>query len=132
MSTRAVYSFVDGGTFHVYKHCDGYPSGAADALQRTVDSGLAWPLPRFEPCEFGAAFIAANKTTGGNLRLCTGPKSHGDLEYYYRVTAPAGALHVECYAVDYTGPDGIRQRLRKLYAGPLSLFASWAAVHEAA
>lgn len=60
MSTRAVYSFKDSdGTYHVYKHHDGYPTGAAQWLARAQT--LAWQLPRYEADEFAAAFVAANK-----------------------------------------------------------------------
>lgn len=61
MSTRGFYTFkdTDGASYHVYKHSDNYPTGAADAL----DSALlmSWRLPRFEADEFAAAFVAANK-----------------------------------------------------------------------
>lgn len=68
MSTRAVYTFIGCAEFdrgerhHVYKHCDGYPSGAADAIAAAIP--LAWPLPRFEADEFAAAFVAGNKERG--------------------------------------------------------------------
>jgi hypothetical protein len=63
MSTRAMYTFrnADGSEeFHVYKHSDGYPTGAAEALVAALD--YAWPLPRYEADEFSAAFVAANKS----------------------------------------------------------------------
>lgn len=60
MSTRAVYTFKDGNeAYHVYKHAEGYPTEACKALLRALR--FAWPLPRFEPDEFAAAFVAANK-----------------------------------------------------------------------
>lgn len=61
MSTRAVYTFKDsdGSAFHVYKHHDGYPTGAAQWL--IAAKALAWPLPRYEADDFAAAFVAANK-----------------------------------------------------------------------
>ena len=34
MSTRAVYTFIDEHeTYHVYKHHDGYPEGAAELIE---------------------------------------------------------------------------------------------------
>lgn len=63
MSTRALYTFrsEDGSEeFHVYKHHDGYPTGAADAIVAALE--FAWPLPRYEADEFAAAFVAANKS----------------------------------------------------------------------
>lgn len=60
MSTRAMYSFVDEHeTHHVYKHHDGYPTGAAEWINAAV--AFAWPLPRYEASDFAAAFVAANK-----------------------------------------------------------------------
>jgi len=60
MSTRAAYTFQDDQTtVHVYKHHDGYPTGAADAINNALC--YAWPLPRFEADDFAAAFVAGNK-----------------------------------------------------------------------
>ena len=65
MSTRAVYTFRDArNDFHIYKHCDGYPSGAAEWIRLALD--FAWDLPRFEASEFSAAFVAANKHKKNN------------------------------------------------------------------
>jgi hypothetical protein len=61
MSTRALYTFTDERcSYNVYKHCDGYPSGAAQAL-KTALTWFAWQLPRFEADEFAAAFCTAGK-----------------------------------------------------------------------
>lgn len=94
MSTRAMYTFKDeSGEFHVYKHHDGYPSGAAGHIKAAA--GNAWEPPRFEADEFGAAFVAANKDGPGGVRLMnTGPwkkVAPGDLEFRYEITAPAKA-----------------------------------------
>jgi hypothetical protein len=66
MSTRACYRFFPSngpndwpGVVTVYKHSDGYPSGAAEAIEAALP--YAWPLPRFEPDEFAAAFVRGNK-----------------------------------------------------------------------
>lgn len=69
MSTRACYRFIEptDGCFPsaapvvtVYKHSDGYPSGAAQWIEAALE--YAWPLPRFEADDFAAAFVAANKS----------------------------------------------------------------------
>lgn len=67
MSTRACYRFIPEngpndwpGVVTVYKHMDGYPSGAADAIEAALN--FAWPLPRYEADDFAAAFVAANKS----------------------------------------------------------------------
>src|SRR4051794_36529103 len=71
MSTRALYTFICPGrkqdTFHVYKHHDGYPKGAAEAIANALP--LAWQLPRFEADEFAAAFVAGNKSHYLNREL---------------------------------------------------------------
>lgn len=68
MSTRAIFTFIDGNEkHHVYKHSDGYPKGAAQAL--TAALAYAWQLPRFEADEFAAAFVAANKSYYINREL---------------------------------------------------------------
>jgi hypothetical protein len=66
MSTRACYRFfpLNGpndwpGVVTVYRHHDGYPSGAGKAIEAALPH--AWPLPRFEPDEFAAAFVRGNK-----------------------------------------------------------------------
>lgn len=64
MSTRALYTFRPNSehetSWNVYKHHDGYPSGAAQVLRDAID-WFAWPLPRYESNEFAAAFVAAAK-----------------------------------------------------------------------
>jgi hypothetical protein len=60
MSTRAIYTFSDEyHTVSVYKHSDGYPTGAIEALQKAVH--YAWTFPRYEADEFAASFVTANK-----------------------------------------------------------------------
>ncbi len=113
MSTRAVYTFKDrDGAHHVYKHHDGYPSGAAQWIMDALP--FAWELPRFEADEFACAFIAAARVsamessrklkfdracTGGGTRLTKGPKSHGDLEYRYVITCANGELQIQAFSV---------------------------------
>ena len=61
MSTRALYSFFgEEGNFNVYKHHDGYASGAARTIKMAIDV-FAWKLPRYESDAFACAFIAAGK-----------------------------------------------------------------------
>jgi len=70
MSTRALYTFTDNdASFNVYKHSDGYPTGAA-AVLRTAFALFAWPRPRFEADEAAAAFVAAGKVAS-LLRVAT-------------------------------------------------------------
>jgi hypothetical protein len=66
MSTRALYTFIGDKkqgsphSFNVYKHHDGYPSGAARTIKMGID-WFAWKLPRYESDAFACAFIAAGK-----------------------------------------------------------------------
>ena len=61
MSTRALYTFKGNeGDWNVYKHHDGYVSGAARTIKMAIDL-FAWPLPRYESDAFATAFIAAGK-----------------------------------------------------------------------
>ena len=115
MSTRASYIFKD--EYHavcVYKHHDGYPEGAKEHIAKAVD--FAWPLPRFEADEFGAAFVAANKLPdnyeklppeyrGGEVRLIPGGgdgwTTHTDIEYLYQIECVDGHIQVKAWEVDY-------------------------------
>ena len=104
MSTRAVITFKDTFTqerHSVYQHCGGYPSGVLVGLQQAET--LAWPLPRFEANDFAAAYVAANKTGGGGIRLCKSPASVGDAAFRYSVTFRAGSLQIIIYTATTTG-----------------------------
>ena len=115
MSTRAVYGFKDESSTHwVYVHHDGYPTGAAEKFKVALGSKLAWPLPRYEADEFGAAFIAANKTSAGSVRLTSGPEAHGDIEYVYLVSQEGDKLTMKA-----SHPSG-----KVFFSGSLSDFIS--------
>lgn len=88
MSTRGIYIFKDknGLEFHVYKHHDNYPSGACAFLWNAIKK--AWPLPRFEADEFACAFIAANKDSGGDVRLVPHGVTDMGQDYTYIITCP--------------------------------------------
>lgn len=110
MSTRAMYTFQDERTtVHVYKHFDGYPSGAHEFITNAMP--YAWDLPRFEADDFAAAFVAANKTQGGgNVRLCGTAiqepwQFSSDSEYWYVITCPNGELHIEAFEVNWWGDE---------------------------
>jgi len=131
MSTRACYTFKDEhNAYHVYKHFDGYPSGAEQWIRAALDH--AWKLPRFEADDFGAAFIAANKgeNGGGNCRLMHSgdikQMASADIEYRYEIEAHNGVLHVTVYSTDYWDSP-IEE---KLWSGPLSTMKSWADQYE--
>jgi hypothetical protein len=97
MSTRGLYTFIDSDNteFTVFKHWDNYPSGAYGFIQNALT--LAWDLPRFEADECAAAFIAANKKGGGDLRLLSADSTNGDalgIEYHYFIRAIGDSLEV--------------------------------------
>lgn len=94
MSAGASFEFKDKyDSYLVYKHCDGYPSGAADSIKGALL--YAWELPRFEASEFAAAFIAANKTHGGGNVYCDVKEHSSDVQYRYIITCEDGRLMVE-------------------------------------
>jgi hypothetical protein len=126
MSTRAVYTFRDQDSQHaVYKHYDGYPTEALGFIENAL--ARAWPLPRFEADEFAAAFVAANKTSSGNVYLTTGPERHGDLAYRYEVTCRDATLRVEVYERLHLALVGSWQsEYRLLFAGTLAAARRWA------
>ena len=110
MGTRAVYVFKDSvdstDRFCVYKHWEGYPSDSAASLVSALYK--TWDLPRYEPDEFAAAFIAANKHGSGNIRLTNGPENHDDLEFIYEISqAKNGQLIIKAFDVSSFGPSEI-------------------------
>ena len=145
MSTRAMYTFrANQEEYHVYKHCDGYPSGAAANIAAALP--WAWNLPRFEPDQFAAAFVAGcvtDKTInggkkpnaenkGGDLRLMPSGNwrdiAPGDLAYRYEITEFDGEIMVHAYAVD-SGPwDAPKMEWTEthLFSGTLAKFTAWA------
>jgi hypothetical protein len=106
MGTRAVFTFfnkIELESYSVYKHWDGYPEGAADFLTKAIP--FAWELPRYEACDFSAAFIAANKKSGGDVYMTTGSDAHSDLDYYYEIipSSKNDQLIIYAYSVDNNG-----------------------------
>ena len=111
MSTRALYRFIsynDPVKYNVYKHHDGYPSGASEAIANAM--AFAWPLPRFESDEFAAAFVAANKSRkndGGGVRLMASggwrEAAPLDIEYVYIIgqTLRDHVPNVRAFSVSY-------------------------------
>jgi hypothetical protein len=93
MGTRCIITFKDKhDQVHVYQHWDGDPETVKANIEKAKK--LAWELPRFEPDEFGAAYIAANKDGEGNIRIGKAPEEYGDLSYTYTVTCVDGQLKV--------------------------------------
>ena len=132
MGTRAMYTFLEkGARFNVYKHHDGYPEGAAEAIRNALSK--AWELPRFEADEFAAAFVAANKTSSGGVRLMSSgtPKTAApsDIEFRYVIQQDPQVnrlLRITVFSTDYGDP----RTEKKLFAGSLSEFENWAAAVE--
>lgn len=127
MSTRACYIFKDQDReFTVYVHCDGYPSWAWRYFADTIASGIAWPLPRWEADEFGAAFIAVNKTRPGSVRLVKKWNDHDDLSYLYKLTMSKGnvlIIKVEAVSAPMNGSlKPSRWKRKTIYHGPLHRF----------
>jgi hypothetical protein len=128
MSTRACYTFIDErSTLHVYKHHDGYPSGAVQWTEAALP--LAWPLPRFEADEFAASFVAANKTSQGGVRLMPSGDIEtikpSDIAYRYEITLKDGDLFTVAYRA------GWNKASVEIWAGPFANMAVWAKQFEA-
>jgi hypothetical protein len=130
MSTRACYRFIPEngpndwpGVVTVYKHHDGYPFGAAKAIEAALD--YAWQLPRFEADEFAAAFVAANKRSVSSLRreyeqaaADAEKKAKVDMEYakadmpgYYRRLAKDAGNYAGggIRLIPFEGPDAYQR-----------------------
>lgn len=131
MSTRACYSFKDKfETLHVYKHHDGYPSGAEQWIRNALP--LAWKLPRFEASDFGAAFVAANKKGDGGVYLMQSGSikdvAPGDINYRYEIEAKDGAIVVTAFKTAYWN-DRVDEQL---WSGPLDDMQAWIKADTAA
>lgn len=124
MSTNALICIThDEGSFWIYKHHDGYPAGIKACLERALER--AWPLPRFESDEFAAAFVAANKTGSGDIRLVPSLKRHEMwFDFIYRVQASGASMSV---AIGHcTGMDDLD---RITY--DITWEGDWSRMHEA-
>jgi len=118
MGTRAVYTFFDEDErYSVYKQWDGCPKWACGFIANALP--LTWPLPRFEADDFAAAFVTANKTEAGDLRLTAGPAVHRDLAYSYEIRCQGGQLHLRIFRVRYHGPGYCWADYQPLFAGSL-------------
>jgi hypothetical protein len=128
MGTRAIYTFEGfGEKHHVFVHYDGYLSGAAGYFSKTLEGGKVWGLPRYEPDEFAAGFVASVKDRGGNVRLAAKRTAYLDVEYGYTVEpdkAIPSLLRVTVTACDFYGA---KKKETKLWSGPLVDFIANAA-----
>ncbi len=115
MATRATYKFSDQyKSVFVYKHFDGMPACALQFIENA--KRLAWPLPRFEADEFAAAFIAANKTGSGDIRVTGSHEQHADADYRYEVqlSHDGADLHVAVYAINWDGAGKFERTKRRI------------------
>jgi hypothetical protein len=137
MSTRGLYTFKGASqrdSWNVYKHSDNYPTGAAEAI--TLALSYAWELPRYEADEFSTAFIAANKSGPGGVRLmpqgkplAVAQKNCADIDYRYEIymvgKGRCADLHVKAFSIDYEGPGFSNLTEKLIYVGNLAGFAAW-------
>ena len=158
MSTRAIYIFRDKDEqYTVYKHHDGYPTGAAQWL--TLAQRLSWQGDRFEPDEAAASFVTSAKLSGllkssapgkfslditdfpmaGGTRLMNVRKKRGifdgapaDIEFAYVIEQHVpgqGGWFVTAYATEFW--DGaVKANAKEIWQGPLDEMAEWAAKYE--
>ena len=93
MGTRASITFEDAhNSFTIYQHWDGDPETIARNVERS--KMFAWNLPRFEASDFAAAYVAANKERGGNIRLLQQQESY-DTQHDYLVTCETDFLNIK-------------------------------------
>lgn len=125
MSTRAVYTFKDKyDTFHVYKHHDGYPSGAAQWIRNgflQFNETFDGKPGQFEASELACRFIVANKDRYGGIYMSKGPKHHGDLEYRYEIESCSGGAIMRAYKVPFDSSE--REQL--IFEGSLVELLAW-------
>jgi len=128
MSTRATYTFVETGGvdqkyYHVYKHHDGYPEGAAKWIAAALD--YAWPLPRYEADELAAAFVAANKDGSGGIRLVADGSKNAwknkaaDQDFHYEITPFGDDLYVKVYDTLIPMSQSESEQITLIWEGPL-------------
>lgn len=121
MSTRGIYTFEGfDEAHHVYVHYDNYLTGAADHLKAALP--LAWELPRYEPDEFAAAFVAGVKTRQGGVRLCHTRHDAADVEYGYLIRPNKdikSLLEVVVTSTNFWGPEPEETHI---WTGPLLEF----------
>lgn len=130
MSTRALYTFKAGPDdaghdWNVYVHYDGYPGNLREGACAKILAALklAWELPRYESDEFAAAFIAANKSRPGGVRLMpqgnpleVAVKNCSDIEFRYVVQYVGKGLVLTAYETSI----GEAVTERKLFSAPLN------------
>jgi hypothetical protein len=113
MSTHAVITVSNAeNTFRIFRHHDGYPHGphgVVTGLKKAL-ADLAWPSPRFEADEAGAAIVASMKTKPGGIRL-THDTEHGQAFDYSLTGGPSGPMLV----IHHAYSD------REIYSGPLAM-----------
>lgn len=118
MSTRGIFTFKGyGETHHVFVHHDSYPTGALEKLMAPIAYDKVWMFPRYEPGEFAAGFVAANKTSAGGVRLCQSRHSYADVEYGYIMypEKQTGKLLLKVTSTDFSGHTNSEKTLWKGY-----------------
>jgi hypothetical protein len=130
-----MYSFIARGekTINIYGHSDGYPSGALEYIEGAPK--LAWPLPRFEPGDWAAAFLGANKKGPGNFYIYGSglPRNVApwDLAYRYEIRGGDKHLQITCIETNY-GDNPCAADEKVLFEGALPKFKTWVAARERA
>lgn len=87
MSTRAVYTFISKSDWglkevHIYKHHDGYPTGAIEFIDNATRGYASTDIPQRDTLV--ANFIIENRVHG-LIEITSHWKHHGDLEYRYEI-----------------------------------------------
>lgn len=135
MTAPAIISVTDAqGEWNVYLASDGTPLPALEGLRRAL--GKTWALPRFDAADFAAAYVAANKQSGGDMwfiNRATSWKTHcpPGIEWRYIVSVRHGNIHVVVCLVEIdAGHDKHKFRADRYKAGNLDGMLVWAAREE--
>lgn len=93
MSTSARIKFEDETTtVVVHQHSDGYLSVIQAYCEKAKK--FAWSFPRFDPADFAAAYIAANKPHGGGHLYVESEGENWDSDRVYVVTLDRGQINI--------------------------------------
>ena len=122
MSTRAVYTFISKSDWglkevHIYKHHDGYPTGAIEFIDNATRGCSCSDISQRDLLV--ANFIIENRSESP-IEITSHWKHHGDLEYRYEIFED---LQIKIFKRSFDGEDWIeRSDYELIYDAPLDKF----------
>jgi hypothetical protein len=129
MSTRAIYKFggeTQEAPVDVYKHHDGYPSGAVLWIRKANKQAAhllqdypASPLTRRD------AMIIGFLTHNTGHRLISEEKLHGDIEYVYEIQNYGNLENeIKAYYIDHDWENNTSVK-KLIFTGSLDEMEEW-------